>query len=111
MSDTAPPLPPPPQPQPLSNLRSIDTPVVDSAVVSTLSEALDAAASGGVTAVAMIVARRDGSWTQHVAGDTSYHSLAGLNLRVDLLKRLLLEQVRVVGNGGDGGNGAPDSGG
>jgi len=83
----------------VTNLRSIDTPLVDEAVVQTLEEALDAARRGEVTAVAMIVAYRTGSWSNRVAGDTSYHSLAGLNLRFDMMKRLLLQQVRVVEGG------------
>lgn len=83
----------------MGDLRAIDTPTVDNAVVETLEETLGAARRGEVTAVAMIVAYRSGTWTNRVAGDTSYHSLAGLNLRLDMMKRLLLQQVRVVEEG------------
>jgi hypothetical protein len=79
------------------NLRALDEPVVDAAIVSTLQEVLALAEAGEVTAVAMIVANRDGSWSQRISGDTRYHSLAGLNLRVDILKQLLLRQIEVVG--------------
>jgi hypothetical protein len=79
-----------------SNLHSISGPLVDPAVVETLEELLSAAQRGEVTAIAAIVAYRSGAWSNRVAGDTTYHNLAGLNLRVDMMKRLLLQQVRTV---------------
>jgi hypothetical protein len=85
-----------------SNLRAIDSPLPDAAVVEVLEETLEAARRGEVIAVVMVVARRDGSWQNRLCGDTSYHSLAGLNLRVDMMKRLLLQQVRINEAEGEG---------
>ncbi len=79
----------------LPNLRVLSSPHVDTAVTAALAQILKEAEAGEVVAVAAIVARRSGEWTQHVVGDTAYHNLAGLNLRVDMLKRLLLDQVRI----------------
>jgi hypothetical protein len=81
---------------PATNLRALDRPAIDSTIVETLRTALSQAESGEITGIALITSQRSGQWTQSICGDTMYHNVAGLNLRIDMLKRLLLKQIVVV---------------
>lgn len=83
-------------PLPASNLRAIDAPVVDSAVVEALESALDDARRGTLTGIAIIKSYRGIEWTHVIAGDTLHHAAAGLNLRVDMLKRTILDMWEAV---------------
>lgn len=83
-----------------ANIRSIDDSSPDPVVISALSEYLEMAKTGELTAVVMIAGKRDGTWLQGIYGDSGYHSVAGLNLRVDTLKQMLVALAKRVDNDG-----------
>jgi hypothetical protein len=85
-----------PDDRPPAPIVSITGPAIDSAIVDTLEDALAEARRGELSSVALIVARRGGGWGHTLAGDTRIDAMSALNLRLDALKRLVLEQFTVT---------------
>lgn len=80
----------------LAEVTQIDGPVAYTVIIETLEELLAETKAGEVTALAVIVGRRAGAWSNQMAGNINYDNLAGLNLRVDLMKAFIMRHIEPV---------------